>query len=49
MSVIETAAVLSDVEVGNNKIINTLQKHIKAMFNGQAIFCLMFLLIAYQK
>ena len=39
MTVVETAAVLSEVGVGDKKIMNTLQKHIKAKFNGHEIFC----------
>ena len=39
MNVVETAAVLSEVGVGDKKILNTLQKHLKAKFNGRQIFC----------
>ena len=39
MNVIETAAVLSEVGVGDKKILKTLQKHIKAKYNGREIFC----------
>ena len=39
MNVVETAAVLSEVGVGDKKILNTLQKHIKAKYNGREIFC----------
>ena len=38
MSVIETAAVLSDMGVGDKKMLGTLQKHIKTKFNGKEIF-----------
>jgi hypothetical protein len=39
MNAIETAAVLSEVGVGDKKILTTLHKHIKAKYNGRPIFC----------
>ena len=34
MSVIETATVLSDIGVGDKKVLGTLQKHLKTKYNG---------------
>ena len=39
MSVVETAAILSDVGVADKKMLSTFQKHLKVKLNGNDIFC----------
>ena len=39
MTVVETAAVLSEVAVGDKKLLNTLHKHLKHKLNGHDFFC----------
>ena len=39
MNVIETAAALSDVAVGDKKIMSTLNRHLKCKLNGHDLFC----------
>ena len=39
MSMVETAALLSDLGIGDKRMMSTLQQHIKVKFNGQQIFC----------
>ena len=38
MSVIESAAVLSEMGVGDKKVLVTLQKHLKSNMSGNNIF-----------
>ena len=39
MNVIESAAVLSDMGVGDKKVLVTLQKHITNQLSGNEFFC----------
>ena len=39
MSTVETAALLSDLGIGDKRVLTTIQQHIKLKFNGKEIFC----------